>query len=200
MRLAFVAFLMMSSVLAVHAEEADCETPTESKIEPIMAVATAATAATADTNECPNRKKLTGLCVFVSNRVKDSSGKNKWLYQTKLMEAACVSENDSEEKKNEKIKLAWTTYEDDLKCSGAQFDVTRGNILKWGVSYQFEDFIKDVLKYKVDLNRVDESDGRTVLDYIKFHLDRNKGNGMEMYYKDYYERFRAAGAKHKSEL
>lgn len=188
---------MFSSVLAVHAQEADCETPTEAKLQPMIAVATAAVA---EETGCPNRTKLRGLCMLVSNRVKDSSGKNKWLYQAKLLEAACVSENDSEEKKNEKIRHAWTTYEEDLKCSGAQFDVTRGNILKWGVSYQFEDFIKDVLKYKVNLNRVDESDGRTVLDYIKFHLDRNKGNGMEMYYKDYYERFRAAGAKHKSEL
>jgi hypothetical protein len=194
MRFAFIGLLFLSS-FAVHAQEADCATPTEEKLQPMIAVAAAA----AD-EACPNKARMKSLCGMVSNRVKDSSGRNKWLYQSRILDAACVSENDSASVKEEKIRKAWSTFEPDLVCSGAQFDVTKGSLIKWGVSYQFDDFINDVLKWKVNLNKVDEADGRTVLDYIKFHVDRNKGNAMEPVYQAYYDKLKSAGAKHKSEL
>lgn len=194
MRFALLGFLLFSSV-AVYAQKADCDETTPSELKPMIEVANAA-----QESACPNPGRMKGLCGMVSNRVKDSTGKATYMYQARMMEAACVLATDSAEEKKRKMRVAWTLYEDQLLCSGAQFDLTKGNILKWGVSYQFEDFIKEVIDLKVNLNRVDAADGRTLLDYIKYHWDRNKGNAMEMYYEDYYERFRKAGAKHKSEL
>lgn len=196
MRFAFLLMLSSLVVVGVHAEEAECDQTTESKLKPMIAVAAAA----ADETGCPNRQKFRNLCMTVSNRPKDSTGKNKWLYQQRVLDAACVTESDTAEQKSEKIRKAWTAFEGDLLCSGTQFDVTKGNIIKWGVSYQFDDFINDVIKWKVNLNKVDEADGRTVLDYIKFHVDKNKDNAMGPVYQDYYDRLKQAGAKHKSEL
>lgn len=138
--------------------------------------------------------------MMISNRMKDSSGKSKWMYQSRMIDAACITENDNEEQKAEKIRKAWSTYEEDLVCSSGQFDVTKGNLLKFAVSYKFDEFINDALKWKVNLNKVDESDGRTVLDYIKFHIERNKGNALEPIFQDYYVKLKNAGAKHKTEL
>lgn len=195
MRFAFL--LMLSSLFAaVHAQDADCETNTESKLKPMIAVAKAA----ADEVTCPNRAKLKNLCTMVSGRMKDSSGKNKYLYQTKFQEAACIQSSDSEEQKNQKIREAWTKYESDLKCNSTQFDVMDGSLIKYSVSYRFDEFIDEVIKWKINLNKVDETDGRTPLDYIKYHIEKNKGNALEEKFQIYYDKLKAAGAKHKSEL
>lgn len=205
MRLAFVAFLLMSSVLAVHAEEADCETPTESKIEPIMAVATAATAATSDTNECPNRKKLRHMCMMVFDRTlnedPESENQVKYMYQQRLLAAGCVDlAKDSEQVRAQKIQNAWKMYEEDLKCNSVTFDVKDGHILKFAIADKFDEFIDDVIKYRLNLNKVDASDGMTVLDYVKHHINRTKGTAIEGKYQSYYNKLKQAGAKHKSEL
>jgi hypothetical protein len=72
--------------------------------------------------------------------------------------------------------------------------------VKWAVSYKFYDFINDIIKWGINLNRVDEADGRTALDYALFHIQRNKGNAMEPVYQDIYDTLRKAGAKHRREL
>jgi len=182
--------------LVVHAQDADCETTTETVMKPMIEVAAAA----ADETTCPNRTKLKNLCTMVSGRMKDSSGKNKYLYQTKVQEAACIQSSDSEEVKNQKIKEAWTKYEDDLKCNSTQFDVMDGSLIKYSVSYRFDEFIDEVIKWKINLNKVDATDGRTPLDYIKYHIEKNKGNALEEKFQIYYDKLKAAGAKHKSEL
>lgn len=195
MRFAFVGLLLLSS-FAVHAQEADCATPTEEKLQPMIAVAAAA----ADEGGCPNRAKLKNLCTMVSGRMKDSSGKNKYLYQTRFQESACIQSSDSEEVKAQKIKEAWSKYEDDLKCNSTQFDVMDGSLIKYSVSYRFDEFIDEVIKWKINLNKVDATDGRTPLDYIKYHIEKNKGNALEGKFQIYYDKLKAAGAKHKSEL
>jgi hypothetical protein len=145
------------------------------------------------------------LCMLVSNRVLDSDRTRgyKYLYTSKIYEAARVdTANDNEEVIAKKIRAMWAVADqlELFQCSGAQFDVTKGNMLKWAVSYQFDAFVKDILKWKIPLNKVDASDNRTLLDYIQFWVERNKGNAMEPVYQDFYDRFRAAGAKHRAEL
>ncbi len=124
-----------------------------------------------------------------------------YLYEKRFHDAACVLESDSEEIAFEKIRNVWSIYEEEyLHCTNIQFDVSRGHLLKYAVASAFDHFIDDAIKWGVNLNKVDESDGRTVLDYIRFHMNVNKGTAMEQRLKSYYDKLRAAGAKHKAEL
>ena len=163
--------------------------------------------ATQQTEEtpCPNRKMLKNLCMMISGRTKNhdpaTSEKYPFMYQKRLLEAGCVDLlKDSEEVIYEKIRKAWLMYESDLKCNSTTFDLRDGHLLKYAINETFEDFIDDVCKWKVNFNKVDESDGRTTLDYLKYHIDRMKGTALETKYDYYYRKFRNAGAKHKSEL
>ncbi len=118
------------------------------------------------------------------------------------MEAACVdSENDSVEVRNEKIGRMWKAFENkELVCNSLQFDVPNGNIIKYAAMMNFDTFIRDVIRWNVNLNKVDAFDGRTLLDYLSFHIERTKGGEIEKKLKYYYGILRKAGAKHKSEL
>jgi hypothetical protein len=148
---------------------------------------------------CPNPKKLRGLCAMIGSRMQDQK-KEDHLYRTRIMEAACIDSSDTEEEKNKKIRDLWMAMEDELVCDSSQFDVVRGNVLKYAVSTKNEDFIRDAIKWKINLNRVDSSDNRTVLDYISYHIQKHKGNSIENMFNYYYKLLRDAGAKHKSEF
>lgn len=150
--------------------------------------------------ECPNKKKLKNICMIVGERMEDSAGKNKYLYTTRFLDAACVTPTDSDSVKSEKIRKTWEAYENDLKCNSTTFDVIDGSLLKFAVTRDFDDFLDDAIKWKVNLNKVDESDGRTLLDYLQFHIQRNNENSLAQKYKLYYFKLKKAGAKHKVEL
>ena len=117
------------------------------------------------------------------------------------MDAACVDfANDSEEVIAQKIRRMWLKYEDRLVCNSMKFDTTDGNIIKFAVSSTFDDLIYDVTKWGVNLNRVDKYDKKTVLDYIQFQLNKNKGTAIEGTLQKYFKQVRAAGGKFASEL
>lgn len=117
------------------------------------------------------------------------------------MEGACVDlGNDSKATIQSKISTFWNANEDKLKCNSTQFDVPNGNIIKFAVSMKFDEFLTDAVDWNVNLNEVDRTDGMTVLDYIKSHMDRSKGSHNEKVLQIYYNQLRAAGAKHKAEL
>jgi hypothetical protein len=149
--------------------------------------------------------KMKNLCMLISGRVKDSNplGGYKYLYQRRINEAAKVDPvNDSKEVIAKKISTMWVIAEqlNILICNSTQFDVMDGSLLKYAVSYKFTDFLEDVINWKISLNKVDANDNRTVLDYIRYQLQRNKGNALEEKFQIYYELLRSAGAKHKEEL
>lgn len=202
MRFAFLGFIIMFS-LVVHAQEADCETETEKELKPMIAVAAVAVDATEEP-ACPNPKKLRGLCMYVGSKEKDTqmnSRKYVWGYQRRLFEAACVDINkDSDAVIASKVQKAWNENEAMLKCKSTQFDITDGSILKYAVNMKFEEFLIDAVRWNIELNKVDQADGATVLDYIKMQIERNKGLPSEPYLKSYYDMLKKAGAKHKSEL
>ncbi|ODS90112.1 MAG: hypothetical protein ABS44_01760 [Chryseobacterium sp. SCN 40-13] len=152
-----------------------------------------------ETSLCPNPKKLRGLCTMVGSRMKDRE-KVDHLYRTRFIEASCLDGSESEADQNKKIRDTWMAMENEFVCDSNQFDVIKGNILKYAVSTKFDDFIEDAIRWKVNLNRIDPSDNRTVLDYISFNIERHKGNALEGMFKHYYKLLREAGAKHKSEL
>ena len=112
-----------------------------------------------------------------------------------------MTPEDSEEEAGRKIRAMWTKYEDKLICNNTRFDVLDGNMLKFAASARFEDFLFDTaMIWQVNLNRVDPSDGRTVLDYVQKEIDKNRGSALEGKLKTYYDMLRTSGAKHRSEL
>ncbi|MBF6610491.1 MAG: hypothetical protein ITF99_05010 [Chryseobacterium sp.] len=156
-----------------------------------------------ETSPCPNPKKLRGLCGFVGDRTPDddSQGNFKYIYQRKIYEAACVDPTkDSEEEIRSKIANVWNANEATLICSNTQFDTTKGSLIKYAISMQFDMFIYDVVDWKVNFNKIDETDGKTVLDYLDDKIKQNKGNAVEKGLREYYLLLKKAGAKHKSEL
>lgn len=152
--------------------------------------------------DCPAPTKLPAVCMAVTNAQKDTSGKYDFHYQKLVYEAACSSPlDDDEDKGNQKIRRLWLENADRLVCNNSSFDVQSGNVLKYAVSARFEALLVDAaLIWKVDLNRVDASDGRTVLDYTYDEISRNKGKSIESTLRSYYDMLRSAGAKRRSEL
>lgn len=198
MKLWALMFLLLSTQFAFSQEE-DCEEDGSSKL--VAAVMKQSKAEEA--SNCPDKKKFKNLCMMVSGRSEDNSGdsKHRYLYQRKILEGSCVNvSNDSEKVRNEKIQNAWSKLEKELVCNNLQFDVQNGSIIKYAVSSNFDAFINDVVNWKVNLNKVDETDQRTVLDYIKYQIEKTKGSETAKKLKNYYDQLRKAGAKHKSEL
>jgi len=149
------------------------------------------------------KKILRGMCMYVGSQDPDPNpiGRYRFMYQRKLLEASCVDLNkDSEEIIGLKIAKVWAENEKNLVCNNTRFDVQSGSLIKYGAALGFDEFIYDLAKWNVNLNKVDESDGRTVMDYIKIQIERNEGNATGTALKKYYEMFKKAGAKHKNEL
>lgn len=195
MRLWIVLIVLFST--NAFASSADCDETTPAELRPVIAVAEATLP---PPPECPNRKKLKNLCMMIGDQMADPKQPEKYMYETRFYQAGCVNDGDSEEVKKQKIRNAWNTYEDDLKCNNNFFDVSDGHLLKYAVASNFTDFLDDAIKWQVNLNKVDAADGRTVLDYVQFHLEKSKGGALEPILKSYYLKLREAGAKHKSEL
>lgn len=152
---------------------------------------------------CPNPKKVRNICMAVSERTLNGQTTGEWryVYQTKIFEAACVDlSRDSEAKRNEKIQKMWVALENQLVCNSLQFDVVNGNIIKFALSQNFDSFIDDVSRWRVNLNRVDPDDGKTVLDYIRSKIENSPERQATLLYRHYYEKLRKAGGKHNSEL
>jgi hypothetical protein len=199
MKRALITILLLTSIAFAH-EGDDCGDPVGLKeVTSVLKVAKKVE----ETGNCPNPKKLRGICLFVENKDADSNpqGRYRYLYQRKLLEASCVDlKSDSEELISKKISNLWATQNQLLKCSGAMFDVEKGSLLKFAINSKFDEFLIDAVNWKINLNSIDESDGRTVLDYIEYHIEKDRGKASEPVLRRYYEMLRKAGAKHKKEL
>lgn len=151
---------------------------------------------------CPNPEFMGGsLCNAISGRTKDSTGKHLFYYQRIVHEAACVLDTDTEEEKIRKIQKMWKDLEGQIICDNLSFSVHKGSAIKFAIDSLNDDFIFDVTYvWKVDLNHVDKSDNRTVLDFVSDEIERHKGRAIESSLRGYHGQLRAAGAKYKHEL
>jgi hypothetical protein len=150
-----------------------------------------------------NLKKLRGICSDLAYHEKADVpvGRYIWEYQASLLAAAGADPTkDSEEQIGKKIAAMFRRYPDVFKCSNALFDVSNGSLIKFGVNLRFDEFILDIASWNVDVNFVDEADGKTVLDYISMQIEEQKGNASEKVLRRYYDLLRKHGAKHRSEL
>jgi hypothetical protein len=152
-------------------------------------------------------ERLTNICSSISAFDKDPAprGDYSYMYQRKIYDAACVDlQKDSEALMKRKIQEMWRIDERQprprMTCNNLQFDVAAGNILKFAVSTRFQEFLEDAEYWGVNLNRVDASDQRTVLDYLKDELDRTSHPSTRSTLQVYYNTLRRAGAKHRAEL
>jgi hypothetical protein len=148
-------------------------------------------------------KKMRGLCMFVDSKEQDPNPQGRFVfkYQRKILEAARIDPiKESEEQIAAKVRKMWNENEELFICNNTKFDVANGNIIKFAVNLKFDEFMIDMAHWGINLNRVDEMDGRTVLDYIQAQIERNKGLPQEPVLKGYYRMVRKAGARHKFEI
>jgi len=154
---------------------------------------------------CPDLSFTNTLCNMVSVRYRDEDpdSPNEYLYQTYIQKAACAdAKKENEEEVRKKIQKLWESSADKLICDESAFGVPKGNLLKFGVDRYNTDFIDDVTEnWKVDLNRIDPADNKTVMDYVEDKLKRLPPNSSLKYrLEQYHRKLRIAGAKYRHEL
>ncbi|MBN9336663.1 MAG: hypothetical protein J0I88_02275 [Chryseobacterium sp.] len=154
--------------------------------------------------DCPKLSRRSVLCDSIQSRRDDTDPNSDYDYKFErdMDSIVCADPTkESREEINKKIHDVFVRYGDELYCDSLSFDVPKGNFLKFAVTSSCGDFLdKAVREWKVPLNRIDQGDGRTPLDYIKNEMDHNKGSATESVLKGYYTLLRKYGAKHKSEL
>ena len=157
--------------------------------------------------QCPNGERLANICMTMSSMSRDAGGELN--YQKLVMQAACVADSGDEATTSRKVQQMWSRYQDKLVCSNTRFDVQDGSMLKFAVSMRNEDFLFDAAcMWKVDLNRIDPSDGRTVLDYTFDEYIQHQDSVIGKTLKSYYDLLRhgceggrkTIVARHRDEL
>lgn len=158
----------------------------------------------AEKKKCPDPSKLQHICSMVDLGIYDKDPESPYLYayQRIFHEAACVDpEKDSEAEVRARIQKLWRENSDKLLCDTARLNVANGNILKFAAHRGLGQFIIDAAeKWQVDLNIIDKSDGRTVLDYIRDEIAITATPHFQAKLQSYYDTLRKAGAKHSAEL
>lgn len=148
-------------------------------------------------------RKMRGICMFVESKEKETVFQSPfvWKWQTKFLAAAKVDvTRDSNEEIGIKVRKMWNSNEELFICNNTKFDVANGSLIKFAVNLKFDEFMIWMAKWGVNFNKVDETDDRTVLDYIRDQITSNKGLPTEPTLKHYYKMLRESGAKHKFEL
>ena len=153
---------------------------------------------------CPDPSKLHAICNDIYQKHEDRTPNTpyQFQYERKIYQAACADiENDSEEEAARKIRDMWNKLAPKLTCQDANFNVINGSILKYAVKMNTYDLLDRAVEFwKVNLNSIDSSDQKTLLDYIQSEIEKNKGGTQEQRLKDYYRILKKHGAKHSSEL
>lgn len=152
---------------------------------------------------CADASKLEKICLAITDKTAaPDESPLQYRYEEKLYAAACADpKRDSPAVVAKKIRFMWGKLTPNLRCARVDFDVSNGSILKYAVRMKAFDLIDQAAKtWQVDLNVVDSSDRRTLLDYVQKEMDRNRGTSLEDVLRNYYELLRGHGARHLSEL
>ena len=152
---------------------------------------------------CPKKQYLAQICNAVASETPAQEGSaERYLYQTNILAAACVTADGGSESSARKIQHLWDREADSFHCSANEFNVPHGSILKYAVSRQSKAFLNDAIyTWKLNLNQVDASDGRTVLDYIDDEMAKvSRDNPRHKFLERYRKIFVSNGAKHASEV
>ena len=72
----------------------------------------------------------------------------------------------------------WDKYKTKFACNRLEFGVINGNILKYSINCNFDDFILILADhYNVDFLFADPANGKTVINYIDEELTKTSKNG-----------------------
>lgn len=132
----------------------------------------------------------------------DPSHNFRYEWQVKFARAAQAQGEIDTPEEIERLQRIWRRFEEKglFDVSSVQFDVQNGSLLKYAAVRLNRAFVAFAAEYKLGLTNVDADDGRTILDYLEYHIGRTKGTSLADAYREYYELLRKAGAKHRREL
>lgn len=142
---------------------------------------------------------LSRVCYAVSNKAEDKDHPERQpMYRSVLYKVAGVDPaRDHEGLVRRKMQTWWQRYGDLVEC-GSTPSFGGKSLLKLATEHDNSQFLNDVVTtWQLPLNKVDMSDGWTVLDYLQDRLDARP--------EDYriapmYSQLRHAGALHRAEL
>lgn len=150
-------------------------------------------------------KHLRNVQLFISgvNEARpDPSHNFRYEWQVRFARAAQAEGEIDTPEEIERLRRIWHRFDERglFDVVSLQFDVQNGSLLKYAAIRLHDAFVQFAAEYQLGLNRIDEADGRTVLDYLEYHIKRSKGSATAEQLGVYYERLRQAGAKHRREL
>lgn len=94
-------------------------------------------------------------------------------YEKRLWDISCVKPNDSKEIAIQKVRVMWSKHKKDFICNESSFPILSGSLLKYAIHNNFSDLLETLLMtYEVDINFVDETDNKNVIDYINDEIRR----------------------------
>lgn len=155
-----------------------------------------------------NVSDLSVLCGYINGMTlnrQNSFGQNtKYIYQAIIRAFSGVRETDGAEliaKKTRVMAPAIMT----VKCNNPNFNQPEGNLLKFVIAKQFDNFVIDVThtwKWDSALNVVDAVDGRTALDYAydEYAAETARRSSIADKVKTYITIMELNGAKRAREL
>lgn len=149
---------------------------------------------------CADAAKMEKICLDVMSKTsaKDESP-HQYEYEEKIYAAACVNAKDDEKATAAKIRYMWSVVKP--TCTGSDFEVNRGSILKYALKVRAYDLVRQAAEsWNVDLNDVDDTDGRTVLDYVDKEIVKHRGSDDESVLRMFWQVLRKQGAKYAREL
>jgi hypothetical protein len=149
-----------------------------------------------------NLLNLRELCsvVYERTRAAEESG-FRWEFERIIYEAAGANEPSKLDQSNlARIQALWNNYPEHFTCASPDFDVPDGSILKYAVSSRNFSFLNYAISWKLNLNSVDQFDGRTLLDYLEQQVRDNQGSEIEPQLQEYADAVRSSGGRRSSEL
>lgn len=198
-----VGSVVVQGIAAVTTATMILVTPSYSQVSAMVLAQVDQSNATGSTSPTKfDLSKLNGLCDYVFDRTRMPPGSSyRFEYERSINEAAGTSPAEPIEVQREKIQRLWNNHQESFRCISPTFDVSRGSVLKYAIRTGSFSFVNAVLaRWELDLNHIDPSDGRTILDYTKRELDVNRGSSNEFQLQEFFNLMRAHGAKFAHEL
>lgn len=165
--------------------------------------ATSAPSTPGDALSQSNVAALDGLCASISTqqRARENPTEIAYVFERKIFQAANVDfSKDTGASARLKLKTLWMNHPWDFQCQANNFNVSNGSILKYAVATRTFSLLDDFHIWNLDYNRVDESDGRTVLDYIESLIPQYVGTNIGTNLTNYREIVREHGGLHAGQL
>jgi hypothetical protein len=153
-----------------------------------------------------NGNRVNQLCDAISSKERKENHPtivNDFLFEDIIYEAAGVKSTDTTQQIARKVQVFWhINKKGRLRCNSNHFGVANGNIIKFAAKKKFVHFLEATCgTWGVDLDLIDETDGKTVADFVVKELERNRGTPSEGYLEEYLEIIRkVGGGKFRSEI